>query len=283
MSFIGKAVGKVVGGITGSTAAAEGAQSAANTQAQSARESNQLLYDIFQQQREDNEPWRDAGKTALGQLTAGTADGGDFNRGFTMADFQSDPGYAFRMQQGQDALESSAAARGSNLSGATLKALTQYGQNMGSQEYQNAYNRWNSDQTNRFNRLSSLAGVGQTANQANQAASSSYGQSAANNITGAGNAIGAGQIAAGNAQANTFGQLMNAGTSAAAMYLAFSDRRLKSNIRRIGTHTSGLPWYAYEIGGQQSEGVMADEVLAVNPSAVHAHPSGYLMVDYGAL
>ncbi|MFK5283483.1 hypothetical protein ACI3PL_28310, partial [Lacticaseibacillus paracasei] len=67
----------------------------------------------------------------MNQLNAGTAPGGDFNRDFTMADFTADPGYAFRMREGQRAIESSAAARGGLLSGGTGKALVNYGQEAG--------------------------------------------------------------------------------------------------------------------------------------------------------
>lgn len=52
-----------------------------------------------------------------------------------------DPGYQFRMDEGRKALERSAAKRGTLRSGATLKGLIDYGQDMGSQEYQQAYNR----------------------------------------------------------------------------------------------------------------------------------------------
>lgn len=65
--------------------------------------------------------------------------------------------------------------------------------------------------------------------------------------------------------------------------LAFSDRRLKSNIERIGTHPLGIGVYEYDIGGQRQRGVMADEVEAVKPKAVSTHESGYKMVNYGAL
>jgi hypothetical protein len=68
---------------------------------------------------------------------------------------------------------------------------------------------------------------------------------------------------------------------AAAMY--FSDRRLKSNIERIGTHPLGIGIYEYDIFGSRDTGVMADEVLTVKPEAVLTHPSGFLMVDYGRL
>lgn len=86
---------------------------------------------------------------------------------------QNDPGYKFRLQQGMDALQNSAAARGGLLSGGTAKSLNDYAQNSASGEYQNVYNRaltnfqtgynqYNNDQNTQFNRLSSLAGMGQT-------------------------------------------------------------------------------------------------------------------------
>lgn len=124
---------------------------------------------------------------------------GDFNRDFTLADFQKDPGYQFRMDEGQNALESSASARGGVLNGGTAKALERYGQDYASGEYSNAYNRFNNDRTTRFNRLSSLAGTGQTA-VTNVGV---LGTNAANNIAGntidAGNARAAGIVGQNNA------------------------------------------------------------------------------------
>jgi hypothetical protein len=66
---------------------------------------------------------------------------------------QNDPGYQFRLQQGQQALQRSAAAKGDLLSGGTAKALEQYGQDYASNEYQNTYNRYMNDQTTKYNRL----------------------------------------------------------------------------------------------------------------------------------
>jgi hypothetical protein len=63
----------------------------------------------------------------------------------------------------------------------------------------------------------------------------------------------------------------------------FSDRRLKSNIVRVGTHRLGIGIYEYDIFGKRQRGVMADEVQQVKPEAVSAHPSGFKMVNYGAL
>lgn len=63
----------------------------------------------------------------------------------------------------------------------------------------------------------------------------------------------------------------------------FSDRRLKRDIRRVGTLDNGLPVYAYRYvtGGPIMLGLMADEVAEVTPEAVSIHESGYAMVDYG--
>ena len=60
----------------------------------------------------------------------------------------------------------------------------------------------------------------------------------------------------------------------------FSDIRLKSRIRRVGTHPLGIGVYAYDIFGRREIGVMAQELQAVKPEAVAMHPSGFLTVDY---
>lgn len=164
---------------------------------------------MYNQTRQDQAPYRQAGYAALGQLSSGTQAGGEFNRNFTMSDFNADPGYQFRMDQGSKALQASAAARGGLLSGGTLKSLDRYGQDYASNEYSNAYNRYNNDQTTRFNRLSSIAGIGQTSTAQTGAA----GANAANQVSsaqiGAGNATAAGYINQGNAISNGASSLGN--------------------------------------------------------------------------
>ncbi|WP_439684867.1 DNA transfer protein p32 [Cupriavidus oxalaticus] len=114
------------------------------------------------------------------QIDAARASGtyGSLLRNFTTSDFEADPGYQFRLGEGQKQIESSAAARGGLLSGAAAKALTKYNQNFASNEFQNAYNRFNTNQGNTFNRLASLAGVGQTATNQLQAAGQNYANNA---------------------------------------------------------------------------------------------------------
>lgn len=124
---------------------------------------------------------------------------GSLTKNFSLSDFEADPGYQFRMDEGLKGVQSSAAARGGLLNGGTLKALTKYGQDFASNEYGNAYNRFNNDQTNRFNRLSTIAGVGQTANNAIGAAGSNYANNVSQNQLAVGNANAASAIATGNA------------------------------------------------------------------------------------
>jgi DNA-binding transcriptional MerR regulator len=70
--------------------------------------------------------------------------------------------------------------------------------------------------------------------------------------------------------------------SGAAGMFAFSDRRLKRKIKRIGS-LHKVPIYSFEyIWGEKGVGVMADEVTHI-PGAVVMHDSGFLMVDYGEI
>ena len=64
--------------------------------------------------------------------------------------------------------------------------------------------------------------------------------------------------------------------------MAFSDRRLKEDIKPIGKLDNGLQLYSYKYIGQERThvGVMADEVQKVIPDAVHENEAGFLMVDY---
>jgi hypothetical protein len=85
-------------------------------------------------------------------------------------------------------------------------------------------------------------------------------------------------IAANQAASNMSGLYGLAGAA-----IMSSDRRLKSNIERVGTHPLGIGIYEYDIRGKRQRGVMADEVEKVLPEAVITGADGYKMVNYGAL
>lgn len=124
---------------------------------------------------------------------------GDFNRDFTLADFQKDPGYGFRLNQGLDAVQGSRAARGSMMSGATLKALQDYGSDYASSEFGKAYDRFNNNRTQRFNRLATIAGIGQTATNNVGTAGANFANTQSSNLYSGANASAAGSIGVANA------------------------------------------------------------------------------------
>jgi len=106
---------------------------------------------------------------------------------FTAIDFDTaDPSYQFRLQEGIDALDASAAARGMVQSGAQQKAITEYGQDYASQEFQNAYNRALTDYTTQQNAMLNLANLGQGAAAQTQSAGATMGSQVSNALTNQG-------------------------------------------------------------------------------------------------
>jgi hypothetical protein len=201
----------LVSAVTGSQAATN----AAEIQAQSAREARALAEKMFNEQKALQEPYRSAGITAQNQLlnllglsgNTAAAEYGKFARPFGMSDFQADPGYAFRLSEGMKALEASRAAKGGLLSGATGKALQRYGQEMGTQEYGNAFNRYQTERANRLNPLAGLMASGQAAAAGQAANAGNYATTAGNLTTDIGAAQAAGGIGSANAITNAMNQL----------------------------------------------------------------------------
>jgi hypothetical protein len=126
-----------------------------------------------------------------------------------MSQFTQDPGYAFRLKEGQRALDASAAARGGLISGNALRAAQGYGQEMGSQEYQNAFNRYQAERQARLGPLQSLAGVGQTTAQQLGVAGAANAGAVGNYLTGGAAAQAAGQVGSANAVTGGLGTYLN--------------------------------------------------------------------------
>ena len=213
-------VGSVAGGIMSSNAS----KKSAKVQAQSAQQANQLTQAQYDQTRKDLMPYNQAGVNSMAALqngltgspkkTVGGIGGQDLMRSFGMKDFNADPGYQFRKQEGMDGLQSQAAASGGLLSGATLKALTQYNGNIASQEYGNAYNRFSTDQGNQFSRLYNLANMGQNSAAQTGNAGAMAAQQMGNNMMQGANSQAAGIIGSNNAYANMIGQIGSLGAGA---------------------------------------------------------------------
>lgn len=209
----------LIGGITGSNKQAKAATKAADTQYEATKYASDMQKDMFDQTRKDQQPYMQAGNTALSQLMGGMGADGQFMKSYSGEDIYSDPSYQFRLNQGLDSIQSGAAAQGGLLSGATQKALMNYGQDAASQEYSNAYGRYTADQANQYNRLANLVGVGQNAAAGVGNAGMQTAQAIGNNTMAGANAQAAGTIAAGNKTANNFNTLLGLGTTAASFLI----------------------------------------------------------------
>jgi hypothetical protein len=183
---------------------AASSRSAAKSQAAAANRAADLQQQQFERQNELQAPFREAGVRALPELEAASR-----YTPFGMDQFQADPGYAFRMSEGMKGLERSAAARGGLLSGATLKGIQRYGQDLGSQEYMNAFNRYQTERNARLNPLQSLAGMGQTSTNVLGAAGQNYATNAGQALGAAAQARASGYMGGANALTGALGQYMN--------------------------------------------------------------------------
>jgi hypothetical protein len=165
---------------------------------------------MFNQQVALQEPFRQAGLTTQNELLRQMGLSGDPNsagygnllRNFSAEDFQADPGYAFRMSEGLKALDRTAAARGGMISGAAQKAAARYGQDLASQEYQNAYGRYMGNKASNYNMLTGQQAVGQNATNVQTQAAGNYGQQAGQTLMDMGNARASGYMGAANAWSN---------------------------------------------------------------------------------
>ena len=153
---------------------------AANRVAAANQSATQLQSQMYQDQVARQQPFYQAGLNALPSYTKGVMPGGDLVRPFAATDFQADPGYGFRISEGLKALDRSAASRGNLLSGATLKGAQRFGQDIASNEYNNAYNRYVGNQATQRNALAGLTGFAPTAAQQIGNAGSNYATNAGN-------------------------------------------------------------------------------------------------------
>jgi hypothetical protein len=223
------------------------ANKASSTQANAANQAAQISQQQYDQTRLDQAPFRagglagqnrlmtllgiggtrggDGGTSGNGMLAgadlsgisldnglnidANSPDYGKYARDFGMSDFTTDPGYAFRLSEGTKAMNNSAAARGGLISGNALRAGQAYGQQMGSQEYQNAYNRYQTNRSNQLNPLQSLAGVGQSATNFVGQAGAANAANVGNYMTGGAAASAAGTVGGANAINSGLGTYLN--------------------------------------------------------------------------
>jgi hypothetical protein len=247
----GAAIGASIGsGVSGAAAAKD----AAKVQAQATDRASQMQQDVASQQLDlqrrmyeegvaRQQPFLEAGQGALNQLIPLSSQYTQFG----MDQFQQDPGYQFRLEEGMKALDRQAAARGGLISGSALKAAQRFGQGLASQEYQNAFNRYQAERAAQLQPLQSLAGVGQTTAQQIGAAGQQYGQAGSNVL---------GQMA------SNVGNLMTAGAQARASGYVGGANAL------TGAFGTGLNFYQNQQFVNELAKLNAAQARTVNPSPI---------------
>ena len=176
----------------------DAAEYSAELQLQAAREAIAFQREMAEQAREDVAPWREAGVKALETLQEKISEG--------PGDFESSPGYEFRLSEGTKALERGAAARGNLLGGAEQKALTRYGQDYATQDYDNFLRRYYESMTP----LQSLAGIGQSSASQTAGQAANLGTSVGNILTNTAANVGQTTMAGANAAAAGYINAANA-------------------------------------------------------------------------
>jgi hypothetical protein len=174
---------------------------------------------------------------------------GSILKPFSATQFTADPGYQFRLEQGEKGLQRAAQAGGGHslTGGAYLKDAMRFNSGLASQEYGNAESRYRSGQSDIWNRLSGLAGTGQQAVNASTNAAGAFGQQVGSNIIGAGNTTAAGQIGSANAINNGITQgisLYQGNALLNRMYPAGGGGPLPSPV----FNPSASDWYGYQSG-----------------------------------
>ena len=211
-----------VGSVGSAAIGSRGASKAARAQQQAADQAAQVQRETFERQVELQEPFRQAGITSQNELMRLLGIGGDqtaadygmLTRGFTPEQMQMDPGYAFRLSEGEKALQRMQAARGNMLSGAAIKAGQRYGQDLASQEYMNAFNRAQAQLGTRLGTLGSLYGAGQAAAQQVAGQAGQMGANVGDLMMQGGQARASGYIG----QANALTNALNQGAGLYGMY-----------------------------------------------------------------
>jgi hypothetical protein len=241
-------------------------------QEEAAREARARQEALLQQSLGYLDPYQQAGAGALQRYQ-------DIVLGGQQDLFKTSPGYQFRVSEGQKALERSAAARGNVLSGAQLKALTRFGQQTASQEYQNY-----------LNQLALMQQQGLGAAQTAVGATGGFGQQIGQSLAQKGAAEAGEQFAPALARQQLLqGGLQAAGALGAGVFM--SDKQVKENIEIVGKSESGIPIvefnYIEGIGFNEKiryRGVIAQDVVNIKPEAVIMDKTlGLLEVDYSKI
>jgi hypothetical protein len=195
-------------GLLGSKMQADAARSAARTQAQAANRAMAQEREMYDIARGDLAPYRELGYTALGDIENRIP---FFTSQFGDEQLQQylDPSMEFRRRLGEQTTARALNVGGGAISGNTLRGLEEFGQNLASTEYGNAFNRFQNERTNIYNTLANIAGMGQGAVNTGVTAGQNFAGQQTGLLTGQAAALAGGQVGAANAIAGGVGNIGN--------------------------------------------------------------------------
>lgn len=253
----------VAAAVIGSYASSQSAKSAANKQSASADAAARLQKEsadaalalqrrVYEEGVARQTPWLDAGQKALVEYKD------RLRAGFTYNSMTADPGYKFRLEQSQRALEQSASGGGNLFGAGTQLALQRQAQGLASEEYGNAYNRW----INQNNAVLGLSNAGQAAAGSMSGQGQSFANASGQTLLNTASNIGALGLESANAQAaarivqtNAYNNALQQGVSAYTLYGNSNTGAAQSSSAAAttsgmsvptGTQTGGFDILAYK-------------------------------------
>lgn len=205
----------------------------------------------------------------MGLGGTGTGEAGYLARNFTNADFVKDPGYEFRMAEGERGQNNSLAAQGGLLSGAAIKALERYRQGFASQEYDKAYARFGNDQQSQYARLSGIQAAGQNAINSTNGLGSTVQGNAGNGASNVASGLANASNQLSNATNSYYTNLMNNNTAAANTRAAYATAQGQNVVNGLNTAYNG--WQQNQLM-QQLQGRNAN---TANNNYYYGNSGGY--------
>lgn len=210
------------GSLGGAALSSSASKNAAKTQASSAQQALDFQKGVYDDQKANQQPFLQAGTSSIGKLMEGL-NNGTFGPGSipsfeapSLAEARATPGYQFTQQQGINAIDRSAAARGGLGSGSTLQRLQSFGSGLADSTYNDVFNRSLSTyqtklqgQSQAFNELLAPSQLGENAASNINATGSQAASNIGNLMTQQGNATAAGQVGSANAWSSGIGGTTN--------------------------------------------------------------------------
>jgi len=306
-ALIGSAISggaSILGGILGmgasNTASQQqqaGANKASGLAGAAGQQAQNYLTSQLSNEQQNVSPYLQAGAQATNQLSNALAPGGSLTQQFgqfqapTAAQAEAMPGYQFQLQQGENALQNSAAAKGGLLSTGTAKALDQYSQGLASTDYGNLFNQalsgyqtnfntFNTQQNEAYQRLAgvsqlganSAAGLNNVQQQGTNALANSLmgtAQTQGQDIMGGANAQAAGTIGSNNA-------LVGGLTGAAN---AFGSGLTLNSI--LGAQNGSNQSVPQSYGASPTAGAIANNYGQGSPVPITPPPTNSLISQFG--